>query len=738
MRLRTFPIALALPAAATLLAAALLASCDAGGAPATPAVVTPTATATLVPEGAARAEATRTPAPTPEPTSTASATPTVTPVPTPTATPTTAPPATPTPTASVTPSVTPVPTSTATPTPTPTPRVSATPTVTPAPTPATTPTAAPPATPTPTAMPPDWVRVLTRPSPSFETPPGVYTAIAVTGHYACALAESAAAVCWEITTGGQVDTPQGRYTFITADSRVCAITEAEEIVCWEPTSGELREDAVGFPPGRYSAISLHEGSLREGHNCALTSAGEALCETPGLREPGLAPPPGPFVAISSGVIYSAPAEVLVLTDVRACALTRAGRSMCWGLRNGYGGFDEDDNFVKEVAGDYVAIRVDGPGLCGLTTDGQATCLRRQPDPAVRYTAISISGAYHCAITEAGKAVCEWDWTGENGLEGEPVVMNPPDPAPERYVAISVGGALRDRTVYACAITDAGGAVCWRNYANYVERPYPPTGGYVAVSQDIGHTCALAEDGRLDCWGWNNFGQLEVPPGRYTALSASLLGACAITDAGEAVCWGEHGKPPPGNYIAIAAAPFGTACALTEAGEPVCWERAGVITDRPLAEAPQGPFVSISADSHHACALAATGEASCWGGNYGGETDVPPGRYRAINAVRSCAVTEVGEIACWSDYSHAADYAGAPPGGTYATMETGGHHACAINDAGWPVCLWTEEGFGPPPGRYTAISSSQHRACALNEARDIVCWSITRYGDSQQVPGYYSP
>lgn len=716
MRPHPFPLALALPAAATLLAAALLASCDAGGTPDTPAGVT----ATPSPERAARAEATRTPAPTAtataEPTPTASTTPTVTPVPTPTATTTAAPTATPTPTAFATPTVTPVPTPTATP------------------------TAVPTATPTPTAMPPDWIRVLKRPSPSFEAPPGVYTAIAVIGHYACALADSGAAVCWEITTGGQVDTPAGRYTFITADSSVCAITEDEEIVCWAPTSGELREDAVGFLPGRYSAISLHEGGRREGgprevHNCALTSAGEALCETPGLREPGLAPPPGPFVAISSGVRHVGPVDVLPpSTEIRACAITQEGRSVCWGLRDVVAGsFHEDDYFVEEVAGDYVAIRLDGPRLCGLTTDGQATCLRHQPDPEVRYTAISTSGAYHCAITQAGKAVCEWDWTRENGLEGEPVVMNPPDPAPERYEAISVGSTLRDRAVYACALTETGRAVCWRTYENYLKRPYPPAGGYVALGLGAGHTCALAEDGRLDCWGWNNFGQLEAPPGRYAALSVSDFGACALTDAGEAVCWGEHGQPPPGKYIAIAAPFDSTACALTEAGEPVCWNRWGVITDRPLAEAPPGPFVSISASWGHACALTATGEATCWGEYYGAETYVPPGRYRAINAGNSCAVSEVGDIVCWGESNHASDYAGTSPDRSFVTMEAGGYHACAIDDAGRPVCRRTEEGFGAPPGRYAAISSTQHRACALDEAREITCWSLTSYGDHRGVP-----
>lgn len=569
-------------------------------------------------------------------------------------------------------------------------------------------------------------------SPAFETPPGVYTAIAVGWDYACALAESGAAVCWNIETGEQSDTPAGRYTFITiaADSETaCAITDGDEIVCWGVWFGDLRPDAVDFPPGSYSAISL-----RSGPNCALTTVGEAICESrPG--EPWPHPPHGPFVAISSGRTYESSVGQWFDTGVHVCALTEAGRSACWGYRDyGIDGFNEDDYYVEDVVGEYVAIKftADG-GLCRLTTDGRSNCMTRQPDPQVRYTAISTSGPHHCAITEAGKAQCEWV---SGSLTGEIRVMNPPDPAPEKYAAISVGDGVREPHTYACALTGTGRAVCWRSFENKVERPDPAPGPYVAISDGWGHTCALAGDGRVDCWGWNNFGQLEVPQGRYTAISADFLSTCAITDAREAVCWGELQEAPPGTHIAIATLGHG-ACALTEAGEPVCWGWDGFITDDPLATTPEGSFVSISVGgfSHiRACALTAAGEAACWGDDELGQTDVPPGRYQAINAGAACALTEVGEIVCWRGGSR---IYGTAPAGTYVTMEKGGHGVCAIDSEGWPVCLRVLGDFGPPPGRYTAVSSSDRRACALNEAGEVVCWGTTPYEDGgyESVPGY---
>ena len=643
------------------------------------------------------------PAPTPRATpavttATPAATPARTPTPTPLAAPAVAPPPAPTPTA------TPVPPPTATPVPA----------AVPAPTPATSQTRG------PSGPPPALLRF----SPAFEAPPGVYTAIAVGWDYACALAESGAAVCWNIETGEQSDTPAGRYTFITIagrDETACATTEAGEIVCWGVWVGDLRPHAVNLPPGRYSALNLQGDP-----NCALTDVGEAICESEG--RPGRWPksPSGPFVAISIGWSYDTLDEQME-TATHVCAVTGTGKSVCWGYRNHHiDGFTEDAYYVED-AGEYVAIGFTAYGdRCGLTTNGRSTCLKRQPDPQIRYTAVSTSGWHHCAITEAGKAICEWE---SDFRAGELRVMSPPDPTPESYVTISVADGVRQPHTYACALTETGRAVCWRSFQNKVERPDPAPGPYVAVSDGSGHTCALAADGRVDCWGWNNFGQLEVPQGHYTAISADSLSTCAITDAREAVCWGELREAPAGTHIAIATL-GGSACALTEAGEPVCWGRPRSIPEGLLAETPDGSFVRISVGGFFdivACVLTAAGEATCWGDDAHGQTDVPPGRYQAISAGAACALTELGEIVCWRGASRTY---GTAPTETYVTMDEGAaDRVCAIDDEGWPVCLGVPEDYGPPPDRYTAVSSSDRRACALNESGAVVCWGITPYEGS---------
>lgn len=81
--------------------------------------------------------------------------------------------------------------------------------------------------------------------------------------------------------------------------------------------------------------------------------------------------------------------------------------------------------------------------------------------------------------------------------------------------------------------------------------------------DVGaHTCAVAMDGTLHCWGPNGHGQLgtgdrerrdvptRVPGDRWAAVSAAERHTCAIRESGALYCWGQNemlqlgtGAPP---------------------------------------------------------------------------------------------------------------------------------------------------------------------------------------------------
>ncbi len=551
-------------------------------------------------------------------------------------------------------------------------------------------------------------------SPTYAAPPGVYSAITVGADHACALTNDGEAICWDIESAETWDASPGSYSFISAEgSDTCSITESGESACL--SRGEDPWTPLGEGTPRYTAVV---------DDCGLTEAGAIECwgVWPG-RWPD--PPSEPLVAIGGLTKIGG----FGTTFYRRCALTVTGDIVCWGSDT-----LSSEPWSRRKSGDYVALA--GFDGCGLTSSGHWDCLTAVPT-GEGYVAISTTGRHHCAIAGNGKAVCGPVW---RVVEGEVARMIPPDPSPERFVAISVGGSPDWESgvdlIYACALTDSGRAVCWSNEPHRMPRPGATRGPYIAVSDGFGHTCALTAAGEAVCWGWNNFGQAEVPEGRFTAISAGHVATCGITDAAEAVCWGEWAPElPPGSYVDISTGYY-HACALTAQGEVVCGDSYGLTTEGPLAEIPPGPFHEVSHRWTHACARTEVGDLVCWGH---GATEVPPGRYLAVSAHYSstCAIADTGEAACWG--WPAED----PPSGTYVAISAGEDHACVLTETGEAACWGSfrirrdQEDFGAvtaPPGEYTALSSSSFRACALTTEGEVVCWGDEGY---QQRP-WFSP
>ena len=116
--------------------------------------------------------------------------------------------------------------------------------------------------------------------------------------------------------------------------------------------------------------------------------------------------------------------------------------------------------------------------------------------------------------------------------------------------------------HACAVTAGGALVCWgRNTYGQLgdgtttSRATPIGvsglgGGIAAIAAGSNHSCALTAAGGVVCWGRNTYGQLGdgTTTDRWTATAAVGIGSsvtavapgvfhtCVLTASGDVMCW----------------------------------------------------------------------------------------------------------------------------------------------------------------------------------------------------------
>ncbi|MFO0549885.1 MAG: hypothetical protein U0271_15940 [Polyangiaceae bacterium] len=286
------------------------------------------------------------------------------------------------------------------------------------------------------------------------------------------------------------------------DNRGCAVHTDGTVSCWGNTrasaNGWFDAPADALPASKVDGISdVASLAVTNLASCAITRAGKVLCWGPSFtmtsRKDG--PPPGPrTIAIMDAVQLSGSWK-------QACAVTKQGKVGCWGdLRGG---------LLGEVKGSLDETAVHMMELANIEE-------------------VSV-GTYHaCARDRSGAVFC-WG-SNTDGLLGDGTVE-------PRKGAVAVMG-LRDAEQIAvsshlsCALTREKKVYCWGEDANCdlgsapqgcVERQMFGTTGSVtlklcAVPQRIGvhitpkriavgatTACAWDDKGNVECWGRNLFG-----------------------------------------------------------------------------------------------------------------------------------------------------------------------------------------------------------------------------------------
>jgi alpha-tubulin suppressor-like RCC1 family protein len=326
---------------------------------------------------------------------------------------------------------------------------------------------------------------------------------------------------------------------------------------------------------------------------------------------------------------------------------------------------------------------------------------------------------------------------------------------------AAAGRLDVGRYHSCAILPAGSLRCWGygvdgalgygNTATIGDDETPAAAGPVnlgpgrtatAVSAGEVHTCAVADDAAVRCWGFGGDGRLgygntasvgrsdtpatvgpvNLGPGRTArAITAGRAHTCAVLDGGDVRCWGfgfdgrlGYGTNRPENQNNI--------------GDDETPDSEG-----PVELGVGRTATAITAGDSHTCAVLDDGNVRCWGfaGNgqlgYGntaniGDNETPdaagpvnlgPGRTAvAITAgnFHTCAVLDDGNVRCWGFGGNGRlGYGNANSIGDNETPDTVG-----------PVNLG--------PGRTAkAITAGADHTCAVLDNDSVRCWGFGRKG-----------
>ena len=233
---------------------------------------------------------------------------------------------------------------------------------------------------------------------------------------------------------------------------------------------------------------------------------------------------------------------------------------------------------------------------------------------------------------------------------------------------------------------------------------------VSISSGEDHTCSILDNGEIQCWGRNNFGQLgdgtnthsstpvEVSMGEVPVqLSAGDWHTCAIMDDASLKCWGRNNFGQLGD---------GT---NTDSSTPVS------------VNLPGEKFLAVSAGSNHTCAVSNNWAVSCWGSNQKGQLGI--GTTVSSNTPSTVTV-----------------------GGSAVAVSAGGSHTCAILDgtSGGDVKCWGDNTFGQLGDGTTnqqndastvtssvtgaiTIDVGRSHTCIVDSSDSVHCWGGSNKG-----------
>jgi alpha-tubulin suppressor-like RCC1 family protein len=453
--------------------------------------------------------------------------------------------------------------------------------------------------------------------------PPTATSVASDGNGYCAILHSGRVDCWGANSFGQLGDGTTRSSEIpvvvsgitgavslASDSvGYCAVLTSGSVACWGlNTQGELGDGTTGGPdcaktcnPTPAAVLGIPPGGqvtsvASNGYSyCAVLSTLPVECwgdnsdgELGNGTVTGSASCTGLPCNPTPGAV-SAPTATLLATDgsdgaYSYCALLTTGPVDCWG-DTAYGQLGDGTTTGPDCI-------VSGSGTCNPTP---AAVLGLPTDASV--TSLATDAGGYCSVVSSGAVDC---WGGNaDGALGNGATTSSDVAGP--VVAVGGTGTLTDVSRLAsdgnssyCAVTTVTAVDCWgfdnsgqlgdgTTTSSDLPVAVSAVGGSGTLTDVVGVVsndtsffyCALLGSGSVDCWGGNGAGQL----GNGTTTNSDV--PTAVVDL-----------PSRDPVTSLASGYFGD-CALLASGSVRCWGDAlgngtTATSDRPVSVVGIGP------------------------------------------------------------------------------------------------------------------------------------------------------